>query len=68
MLAVVTPPLLVAAEAELGVADPRNLRDLPRPLPTGVLLRDVDPGLEYAGGPGLRVLKQGSIFCHKCGY
>jgi len=63
VLTVMTPALLVGAEAELGVTHPHRLvvhvlkpGGCPLPLPAGVLLRDVDAGLEHGLGPGLRVI------------
>ena len=58
-----TPALLVGTEAKLGVTHPQRLLvhilkpgGRPLPLPAGVLLRDVDAGLEHGLGPDLRVI------------
>ena len=69
VLAVMTAAFLVGAEAELGVTHSQRLLvhvletrgpGHPRPLPAGVLLRDVDASLQHGLGPGLRVIAVGA--------
>ena len=57
MLTVMSPTIVVVTETELGVAQPQRcgvhlLVVSALPLPAGVLLRHVDPGLQHGLHPG----------------